>query len=360
MKKVFVVLTVLSLMAVTAVAQDSPVVYRNSDGTFYASQSSSSSPYFSPANPMPVTTQVTPSTSGNTLYKPLAGDINGDGLDDIVITKANGTTTQWVGSLTSFSGGVATLGGGGSGGSMTFGGAPDLTVGRRFLGDINGDKYADAIVVNASNDWVVCNSSSAGLNGSRTTLTGFYLPGDVPLVADFTGDGRSDIALFRGGEWYVRPSLSSGFGTDGSTNIHKSYGGLLGEIPLAGDLNGDGKADIVVVQNNAGTFQWAASNLVGDAMQSVLFGFVTDTPLLADINGDGRKDAVVVRDLGNLTWYASFANASGVISGNVDAQGNFGAGFMGDMPLVANLVPEPATMAILGLGSLFAMRRRRA
>ena len=70
----------------------------------------------------------------------------------------------------------------------------------------------------------------------------------LPLRADFDGDGKSDIAVWRpsGLTWYIIPS-----------STWQSYSrpwGVTGDIPLTGDFDGDGKSDIAVWRNSDATW----------------------------------------------------------------------------------------------------------
>jgi hypothetical protein len=56
-------------------------------------------------------------------------------------------------------------------------------------------------------------------------------------AADFDGDGKSDIAIYRNGTWFIR----------GVTTV--GWGGLPQDIPVPADFDGDGRTDIAVYRN---------------------------------------------------------------------------------------------------------------
>ena len=60
-------------------------------------------------------------------------------------------------------------------------------------------------------------------------------------AADFDGDGKSDIAIYRNGTWFIRRS------TGGVTSV--VWGGLPQDIPVPADYDGDGKTDIAVYRS---------------------------------------------------------------------------------------------------------------
>ena len=92
--------------------------------------------------------------------------------------------------------------------------------------DYDGDGRTDlAVYRTATSDWFVF-GSTAGFNGG--VQFGAAHLGDVPMPADYDGDGKADVAVYRPttGEWL-------GFGTTaGSFGPLQLGNPSLGDIPL--------------------------------------------------------------------------------------------------------------------------------
>ena len=142
--------------------------------------------------------------------------------------------------------------------------------------------------------WFI-NPSAQNFNAASAASVQWGLPTDIPLKADFDGDGKFDLVVYRpsDGGWYIRYS-SVGY----ALNQWAYYQwGLATDIPLPADFDGDGRTDLVVYRPSDGGWYVRYSSL-GYAMNQwgyAQWGLSTDTPLVADFDGDGRTDLVVYR-----------------------------------------------------------------
>ncbi|HZH33520.1 MAG TPA: FG-GAP-like repeat-containing protein, partial [Pyrinomonadaceae bacterium] len=163
-----------------------------------------------------------------------------------------------------------------------FGGATSTTQARHA--DFDGDGKTDVSVFRPSEGiWYVLQSSNNNLKA-----TNFGLASDRLVPADYDGDGKTDVAVYRNGTWYLMRSLS------GFTAIQF---GLPEDRPQPADYDGDSIADVAVFRPSNGTWYIQRSR---DGFTAINFGLSSDRPVAADYDGDGKTDVAVYR---NGTWY---------------------------------------------------------
>ncbi|MBM7788339.1 RICIN domain-containing protein [Tenggerimyces flavus] len=197
---------------------------------------------------------------------------------------------------------------------------PEDPVVPKTRGDANGDGKADVTAVFdhgygrtaiwnvTSDDGNAFHSGYIGWDSGEAG--GFALYRTKPVQGDFDGDGRTELAMFREGagrQVWLYPLVSDGNRYDMFPHVWTSPPNswpLSTARVIAGDVDGDGKDDIVV--QNAGT---------GDNWSALVFrasdGFRTpvtwttaavgnpwsrSAPLLADVDGDGKDDLLSMRN----------------------------------------------------------------
>jgi hypothetical protein len=252
--------------------------------------------------------QISPGCSPNP-YAIQFADVNGDGKADAIVVNSNGITvresngTQFV-NPTSWT--------------------TDAYYGNDFphtvhFADVTGDGKADAIVVDyASNNYgyvYVRASNGSGFveppqqwgvtNTTASNIYGIYF-------ADVTGDGKADLIEVAKNAIWVEPSTGASFFIPAElwSNI-----GYIGNIPIGyydpsyntaqdvasnpvdyiafADVNGDGKADAIVVNKGGGvTVRLSTGSGFGPNQLWTTDDGAGCHISFADVNGDGRADAI--------------------------------------------------------------------
>ena len=266
----------------------------------------------------------------------VAADLNGDGNPDLVVSSWCATGSGCA------NGSVAVLLGNGDG---TFQTPVPYSSGGQFADSVAvadlGNGHLDLIVGNCSS---VANNICSGTTGGVSVLLGDgsgVFAAAVPYattfgvaavaVADVNGDGNKDVVIATncGSGPYsgcVGVLLGDGTGSLGAAVTYDS-GGYSPTAIAIGDLNGDGKADVVVSHCGALTdAQCGTGNvgvLLGNGDGTFVTGVVYDSAgvypdgvAIADVNGDGKADVVVVNS--SVDPPTDLSGNLGVLLGNGD------------------------------------------
>ncbi len=216
------------------------------------------------------------------------GDINGDGLDDLIhLTNDYYHTYAMVYLAREYSNvdfwyrGMFILDG----------------MSSVQLGDVDGDGCAD--IVELVGNGITVRKSLGNGSFENPILTGIYTyPANAFDLADINGDGMVDLITKDTSYGCARTYLANGSGTVFSSMVQRICGNG-GQIYIV-DINGDGMADLVTklspTSSDPYRIQTRLSN--GDGSFSSQYtttsiGYAAYYQFFGDINGDGMTDLVV-------------------------------------------------------------------
>jgi hypothetical protein len=203
--------------------------------------------------------------------RPLVADFNGDGKADILIDIGNvSSNTGWQIYLSN------------GDGSFRVGGQLARSYGltNPLIADFNGDGKAD-ILIDTLLGWQAFLSNGDGSFRLGSTLTP-YAAWTTPQVADFNGDGKADILIntittATGAGWQTY--LSNG---DGSFRFGLSLTPYAAwTTPQVADFNGDGRSDVLINTTTAGAgwYTYVSPQGLPDLLNSVSTGLGNTTTI---------------------------------------------------------------------------------
>lgn len=260
-----------------------------------------------------------------------AGDIDGDGKLDVVVTNTNNTLSVFR-NLSTTAGVTAGV----------FGARVDFTVGNNSydvaIGDIDGD---------GRNDIVTANLAGPSISVLRNTTTPGTITGSsfAPKVDIATSAGVNSVKI-RDIDGDTKPEVIVGY-TGGGISVFRNLstpggfvaGSLAAKVDFAttalsgisiGDMDGDGKPDIAASTTGTAITLFKNASTPGTINGSSFAAGVNLTVLsgpygsFADVDGDGKIDLVVSSRADNSlavwrntsTSSISFAASGTVITGN--------------------------------------------
>ncbi|HKV80763.1 MAG TPA: FG-GAP-like repeat-containing protein [Candidatus Sulfotelmatobacter sp.] len=226
-------------------------------------------------------------------------DVNGDGRPDVLVSNfESGTTGVLLGNGDGTFLPVVTLSGAGA----------------MAVVDVNRDGKADLLLASGGNVAVLLGNGDGTFHSGVTYDSGGQGEGERSItVADVNGDGHPDLVVSH--ESLVAPQedligvlLGNGDGTFQKAVSYGSGGWRAWSVAVA-DVNADGKLDLVVANF------CSPSGCVGDGVVGVLLGngdgtfrtavtydpggILTTSIAVGDVNGDGKPDLLVANGCGS-------------------------------------------------------------
>ena len=124
----------------------------------------------------------------------------------------------------------------------------------------------------------------------------------VSVAGDYNGSGVTSQAVFR----RVNPGLSEWFVPGVTPTGGLAFGSGTLDVPLQGDIDGDGKTDYVLYRPS--TSQWFIQESSGSVLTDT-FGGPGDIPVVGDFDGVGHDEIAVYRPSTGQWFVAGHATA---------------------------------------------------
>jgi uncharacterized repeat protein (TIGR01451 family) len=247
------------------------------------------------------------------------GDVNGDGLTDIVVMSGQGFLPNVVVLSQKATGGFNP--------AVSYSVAPGVLTSGVAVGDVNGDGRNDIVVTyggnNPNSKIGVFHQNAAGGLDPVVSLDSLDIPESVE-IADVNRDGRADIIVLHGGWNQAGVYLQN---ADGSLQAEELY-----SIPYAssynpqglalGDFNGDGVPDIAIADYNHGLvtlMHTASADIVTTASASPdplsIGGTLTYNVSISNQGPDAARNVLVSASVPSGVEIASASSGCTVSSG---------------------------------------------
>ena len=199
------------------------------------------------------------------------------------------------------------------------------------IGDVDRDGKPDVVVVNANANTVslLHNISATGSIDASSFERADFATGNDPrsvALADVDGDSRLDIVVANAGSSTVSVLLNkASLGYDLTSYFAARVDFATGSTPFSiaiDDVNADGKADLIVANTKGNTVSVLINTVNTGSISASSFAPKVDFPAgtfprfvaVGDVDGDGRPDLVVANEQSNTVSVMRSTTPSTVFS----------------------------------------------
>lgn len=172
--------------------------------------------------------------------------------------------------------------------------------------DFDGDGLSDFSTAryNAEVLWRIRKTTTGQVEETRW---GSSTLGDFFASADYDGDGKFDIAVFRAGVWHIIESSTG--------NYRYEIWGTSGDAPAPNDYDGDGKADLTVARSEGGQRVWYTRFSSNGQTRVIPWGLSSDAFFTgrSDFDGDSLADLLVIRNVGGQRYFYILQSSTGAL-----------------------------------------------
>jgi uncharacterized delta-60 repeat protein len=186
--------------------------------------------------------------------------------------------------------------------------------GRYATGDIDGDGRIDLAIINASSNTVSIfrNTSTVGnISFASAISVPTGLNPESVAIGDLDGDGKPELVVAKGSATSIFRNLSSTGNISFAAVSDVPARNHATESIAIGDLDGDGKPDLVVVHENTAISVFRNTSSYGNISFATRVDLTANLELaenihLVDLDGDGKLDIVAK----SYQFFSIFRNTS--------------------------------------------------
>jgi hypothetical protein len=156
------------------------------------------------------------------------------------------------------------------------------------------------------------------LRNESGVVTSFFYgnPGDLPIAGDWDGDGDSTPGLYRQSDGFFYSRNSN---TQGPADA-ECFAGNPEDIPVVGDWDGDGDDNLGIYRPSEQRFYLFTTTCVGSPMGAaqigLLFGNPGDKPVAGDFDGDGIDEVGLHRESTGFFYWRNTLD-TGIADGEI-------------------------------------------